>query len=401
MLSSDWSTSCGPRMSLRSMTEDDRTQLFNQVRDLIRTSRQIATRTIDAVHVMTNFMIGRMIVEHEQGGSDRAEYGKQTLEHLSRQLTAEFRRGYSVRNLREMRRFYLAYQERLPQIRQNCSAELPAPTFPLDEGPLSVGDVSTQIAAMFPNGRSPFTLRWSMYVFLLAVESTDERSFYEIEATQNQWTLAELKRQFNSGLFERLALSRDRDEVQRLSREGQVVEQPRDLIKDPYVLEFLGLSEHSAYSESDLESAIIDRLEQFLLELGKGFLFEARQRRFTFNATHYFVDLVFYNRLLHCYVLIDLKIGEITHQDLGQMQMYVNYFDREVKQDEEHPTIGILLCKMKDDAMVELTLPEDANIYASEYQLYLPSKEQLRERLLQWYAQSSTRLLPPDNAGES
>ena len=382
------------------MTEDERKQLFHQIRDLIRTSRQVAVRTVDAVHVMTNFMVGRMIVEHEQGGADRAEYGKQTLEQLSSELTAEFRRGYSVRNLRDMRRFYLAYQDRLPEIRQNISAELPAPEPHPSEGASDVRDISAQIAAIPPSGPSPFTLRWSMYVFLLAIENSDARSFYEIEATRSGWTLAELKRQFNSGLFERLALSRDRDEVQRLSREGQVVEQPRDLIKDPYVLEFLGLSEHSVYSESELESAIIDRLEQFLLELGKGFLFEARQRRFTFNATHYFVDLVFYNRLLRCYVLIDLKIGEITHQDLGQMQMYVNYFDREVKQDEEHPTIGILLCKMKDDAMVELTLPEDANIYASEYQLYLPSKEQLRERLLQWYEQSSQDLLPPENTEE-
>ena len=190
-----------------------------------------------------------------------------------------------------------------------------------------------------------------------------------------------MERQIASSLYERLALSRDKAAVRRLSREGLVVEQAADLIKNPLVLEFLGLEEKPAYSESELETAIIDRLQQFLLELGKGFLFEARQKRFTFDNKHFFVDLVFYNRLLRCYVLIDLKRGEITHQDLGQMQMYVNYFDRYMKTDEELPTVGILLCGSKNDAVVELTLPEDANIYASQYQLYLPSKQELTTQL--------------------
>jgi len=230
----------------------------------------------------------------------------------------------------------------------------------------------------------PFQLSWSQYVFLVGIKDTDARRFYEIEAASSGWTLPELTRQFNSGLYERLALSRDKEGVKKLAQEGQVVAKPEDLLKNPYVLEFLGLDEKSKYSESDLESAIIDKIEHFLLELGKGFLFEARQKRFTFDEDHFFVDLVFYNRLLRCYVLIDLKIGKLTHQDLGQMQMYVNYFDRYVKTADELPTIGMILCRKNRDALVEITLPKDANIHAKEYQLYLPSKEELRLKLIDW-----------------
>ncbi len=196
--------------------------------------------------------------------------------------------------------------------------------------------------------------------------------------------MPELKRQKASALFERLALSRNKAGVKRLAQKGQLIAKPEDVLKEPYVLEFLGLDEQAGYSESDLESAIISHLERFLLELGKGFLFEARQRRFTFDEDHYFVDLVFYNRLLRCYVLVDLKLDKLTHQDLGQMQMYVNYYDREVKLPEEHPTIGILLCQRKKQAIVELTLPKGATIHAREYQLYLPSKELLKAKLLEW-----------------
>ena len=226
-----------------------------------------------------------------------------------------------------------------------------------------------------------FSLGWSHYVSLLTIDSPDERRFYEIEAAQNQWSVRELERQIANSLYERLALSRDKAEIHRLSREGQVIEKAGDLIKDPIILEFLGLKERPAYSQSDLESAIIDKLETFLLELGKGFLFEARQKRFTFDSDHFFVDLVFYNRLLRCYVLIDLKRDKLVHQDLGQMQMYVNYFDRYVKTGDELPTIGIVLCHRKQDALVELTLPRDANIFATKYQLYLSSKEELRVEL--------------------
>ncbi|MBF0245712.1 MAG: DUF1016 family protein, partial [Planctomycetes bacterium] len=228
------------------------------------------------------------------------------------------------------------------------------------------------------------SLSWSHYIALISIQNPEERRFYEIESTANSWSVRELERQMASSLYERLALSRDKDEIRRLARDGLVVEKAADLIKNPLVLEFLGMEERASYSEDELESAIIDKLEHFLLELGKGFLFEARQKRFTFDNDHFYVDLVFYNRLLRCYVLIDLKRGKLTHQALGQMQMYVNYFDRHIKTDDEAPTIGIILCHTKNDALVELTLPKENQIYASRYQLYLPSKEELRERLLHW-----------------
>ena len=218
----------------------------------------------------------------------------------------------------------------------------------------------------------------------MGIEEQAERRFYEIEAAQQNWGVRELKRQYNSSLYERLALSRNKKKVLELASRGQIIDSSSDLIKEPLVLEFLGLNEKSDYAESDLESAIIDKLEHFLLELGKGFLFEARQKRFTFDGDHFYVDLVFYNRLLHCYVLIDLKIGKLTHQDLGQMQMYVNCFDRYMKKKDEHPTVGIILCKSKSDILVEVTLPKEANIYASEYKLYLPSKTELKRKLLEW-----------------
>lgn len=224
-------------------------------------------------------------------------------------------------------------------------------------------------------------LSWSHYVVLLTVDNPDERRFYEIEAAESSWSVRELERQVASSLYERLALSRDKEEARRLSQEGHVVEKATDLIKNPFVLEFLGLREKPVYSENELESAIIDRLETFLLELGKGFLFEARQKRFTLDNDHFYVDLVFYNRLLRCHVLIDLKRDKLTHQDLGQMQMYVNYFDRHVKLENELPTVGIVLCRRKNDALVELTLSRDANIFASKYQLYLPSKQELKAQV--------------------
>jgi predicted nuclease of restriction endonuclease-like (RecB) superfamily len=218
----------------------------------------------------------------------------------------------------------------------------------------------------------------------MRIKNIEARSFYEVEAAQQQWTVKQLSRQVGSSLYERLALSRNKGDVMRLACEGQKMETPDDIIKNPITLEFLGLKPDAAYSESKLEHAIIDKMQQFLLEIGKGFLFEARQKRFTFDEQNFYVDLVFYNRLLQCYVLIDLKTGKLTHQDLGQMQMYVNYYDRYVRQDFEKPTIGILLCEEKNDALVELTLPQDANIYATQYSLYLPDKKLLQAKLKQW-----------------
>ncbi len=341
--------------------------LLKEIRGLIFAARKAAVRNINTMQVLMNYEIGRRIVKHEQSGKERAAYGKELLKALSGRLTKEFGKGFSLTNLKLMRQFYLAYQER---IGQKASDQLRI-------------DAKSRKASDQTAG-SMFTLSWSHYVFLMTISDHDERSFYEIELGRNNWSLPELRRQFDSGLYERLALSRDKKGVKALAVQGQAVAKPEDIVKDPYVLEFLGLDEKTRYSESDMERAIIDKIEHFLLELGKGFLFESRQRRFTFDEEHYYVDLVFYNRLLRCYVLIDLKIGKLSHQNLGQMQMYVNYFDRFVKRNDENPTIGIILCRKKNDALVEITLPEDANIHASEYQLYLPSKEELKQKLLDW-----------------
>ena len=362
--------------------------LVEQVRRLVQSARSAAAASVNSLQVRTNFEIGRLIVRHEQQGAERAAYGKQLLKELGVRLTLEFGRGYSERNLEYMRKFYLTWKERMPQISQKASAKLPTAMI----GRTASGQ--TPAISQKPSGKSavppvPFTLSWSHYVLLLTIKNPDERSFYEVEATQSGWSVPELKRQLSSGLYERLALSRNKKQVRLLAEKGHTVTQPSDMLKDPYILEFLGLEEKPAYTESDLESAIIGKLQHFLLELGKGFLFEARQKRFTFDEDHFFVDLVFYNRLLRCYVLVDLKLDKLTHQDLGQMQMYVNYFDRFVKTPGENPTIGILLCKRKKKAIIELTLPKNANIFASQYQLYLPSREDLKQRLIEWTAELS------------
>ena len=354
--------------------------LIADIRQIVRSARQTVVHSVDLIQVLTNFEIGRRIVKHEQQGAERAEYGKALLKELSSKLTAEFGRGFSHRNLDYMRKFYLVYRERRGQISQKVSAKFLGLTNKAEPGDSPI-EISQNA---FAKSTYPFHLGWSHYIFLISINNPDERNFYEIEAKEGGWTLVELKRQFNSGFYERLALSRDKDGVRKLAGEGHNVARPEDLLKEPYVLEFLGLDEKSKYSESDLESAIIDKIEHFLLELGKGFLFEARQKRFTYDEEHFFVDLVFYNRLLRCYVLIDLKIGKLSHANLGQMQMYVNYFDRYVKLDDEHPTVGIVLCKKKHDALVEITLPKDSNIHAKEYQLYLPDKDLLRRKLAEW-----------------
>jgi predicted nuclease of restriction endonuclease-like (RecB) superfamily len=340
------------------------------IRDLIARAHSSIARGVDLVQVHTNFEIGRRIVQEEQRGKNRAAYGKQVIRALADRLTAEFGKGFSDTNLKLMRLFYLQNKRR---IGQSVTDEFNALT--------KNQPVTDQSGA--PALR-PFILSWTHYVFLLGVKNPNERSFYEIEASEQNWTVRELKRQFASGLYERLALGRDKHGIRSLAREGQTVAHSRDLLKEPLVLEFLGLDERSRYSESDLESAIISQIERFLLEMGKGFLFEARQKRFTFDDDHFFVDLVFYNRLLRCYVLLDLKIGKIAHQDLGQMQMYVNYFDRFVKTGQENSTVGIVLCKHKNKALVEITLPKASNIHAREYQLYLPSKHELQSKLMEW-----------------
>ena len=342
-------------------------------------TRRSAVRAVDRSLVVRNWLFGWYIVEFEGGGDTRRElYGRALIDRLSSSLRANRIKGCSPTNLRKCREFYEVFSE----IRQTLSVESGEPS--KIQQTLSVESLAPRSFTPAPaltDLSKQFQLGWSHYLALLSVTDPEARRFYEIEAAENDWSVRELRRQLDSSLYERLALSRDKDEVHRLAREGQIVEKASDLIKDPLVLEFLDLKQQPSYSESDLETAIIDRLQQFLLELGKGFLFEARQKRFSFDDSHFFVDLVFYNRLLRCYVLIDLKRGKLTHQDLGQMQMYVNYFDRHVRSDDELPTIGILLCDRKNEAVVELTLPEDANIYASKYQLYLPSREELADQV--------------------
>ena len=361
-------------------TLDNRTDnLFNRISELIEQSRRFAVNAVNVAEVRTRFEVGRYIFEDEQRG-ERATYGQQVLKNLSARLMERYGNDWSYDTLKRCRFFYQAYANTaigatpLPQLKETTES-------PESEKSTNSGNGVATI--QMPR----FSLSWSHYLILMRIENIEARSFYEIEATQQQWSVKQLKRQVGSSLYERLALSRDKDEVMRLAREGQTVEKPSDIIKNPITLEFLGLKPDAAYTESNLEKAIISKLQQFLLELGKGFLFEARQKRFTFEERNFYVDLVFYNRLLQCYVLVDLKTGDLTHQDLGQMQMYVNYYDRFVRQDFEKPTIGILMCETANNSLVELTLPEDANIYAQQYTLYLPDKTLLQNKLREWVAE--------------
>ena len=351
-------------------------QLANRIEALVVEARKKITSTVNVAMVYTNYEIGRYIVEDEQGGKIRAEYGKGVLNAVSARLTARLGKGWSAENLRQMRKFFVEYSDF-----QTSGLEI-------NEAEIQTSGLEIQDENRNHRLRNhQFVLPWTHYLILTHVSDPEARSFYEIEASKQQWSKRQLQRQIGSGLYERLALSRDKDEVMRLATEGQVVEKPSDIIKDPLVLEFCGLKPDASYSETDLESAIISRLQEFLLEMGKGFLFEARQKRFTFEERHFYIDLVLYNRLLQAYCLVDLKMDDLTHQDLGQMQMYVNYYDRYVKEDFEKPTIGILLCERKNDALVELTLPKDANIYAQQYALCLPDKALLQQKLREWIAE--------------
>lgn len=321
------------------------TNFYTEIKSLLENARNKVYQTINTTMTETYWQIGQRIVEEEQNGKERAEYGKGLIKNLSSELTKEFGKGFSVDNLENMRRFYLVFSKSETASRK-------------------------------------FGLSWSHYIFLTRISNKDERDFYEIESVQNSWTLRELKRQFDSGLFERLKLSYDKSKVKELSQNGQIITSPKEMIKDPYILEFVGLPVLQSYSESQLEQKLIDKLEHFLLELGKGFTFVARQKRITIDEKHFAVDLVFYNRFLKCFVVVDLKIGELKHQDIGQMLMYVNHFDRVEKTEDENLTIGIILCKDKSKALVEMTLPQDnTQIYASKYLTVLPNKEELQNLL--------------------
>lgn len=330
---------------------------YDRVVALLESARSMAVQQVNQTMVEAYFEIGRMIVEEQQGGDDRAGYGEDLINALSRKLTDRFGKGFSSVNLRQMRTFYLTYSKQ-----QTLSAK--------SGRNQSSSDLSR--------------LSWSHYLKLMRMDDLLERRFYEIECVENNWSVRELQRQYDSGLYQRLAASRDKNKVRELSEKGLIIQKAQDAVKDPYILEFLGLPEKTAYSEQELETELINKLEAFLLELGKGFTFAGRQKRISIDEKHFYIDLVFYNRLLQCFVLLDLKIGELKHQDLGQMQMYVNYYDRYVKLDEENKTVGIILCRDKSKAVVEITLPEDnEQIFASKYHTALPNKEELKKLLQQ------------------
>jgi predicted nuclease of restriction endonuclease-like (RecB) superfamily len=324
-------------------------QIYNQIRDILTEARSRVYQAVNSEMVGSYWAIGRILVEGEQKGEERALYGKKIIPDLSRRLTQEFGKGFDASNLWNMRAFYAAYPI-LDAVRRELS--------------------------------------WTHYRILLRVEKDEARAFYENEAVNAKWSTRELERQIASLLFERLALSRDKQGILDLARKGQEIRDPSDLVKDPYVLEFVGLRQEDRFLEKELEQALINRLKDFLLELGKGFAFMSRQQRITLDGKHFYIDLVFYNRLTRSFILIDLKVGELTHQDIGQMQMYVNYYQREITNPDENPPIGIILCSEKRDAVVRFTLPEEnKQIFASRYKLYLPTEEELvseirRERQL-------------------
>ena len=313
--------------------------LIGEIKQIINDARAHAVRSVDFCRVQMYWAIGQRIVEKEQQGKERADYGTYLIKRLAQEIEPEYGSGFGERQLKFCRQFYKTY----------------------------------------PNGNALRSqLNWSQYRMLIQISDPDKREYYELEAVNEGWTGRQLERQINSMLYERLLFSNDKESVLAVARKERTPESPQEIIKDPMVLEFLGLERKASYYEKDLESAIISHIADFLLEMGKGFSFVARQKRLLLEDDDFFADLVFYNRLLRSFVVIEIKNHKITHQDLGQLQMYVNYYDRYEKQPDENPTIGILLCTEKNDTMVRLALPENNNtILASKYQLYLPTEEQL------------------------
>lgn len=312
--------------------------IFNNIKELIVNSRNKVYTTVNTEMLKLYWNIGKIIMEIQKG-DERAKYGDSILEKLSEKLTSEFGKGFSSRNLRTMRKFYLIYP-----IWQTVSSKL----------------------------------SWSHYLELIKIEDKSKRNFYFNECINTKWSVRELQRQRDSLLYERLLLSADKEKVLELSEKGQILKTSKDLVKDPFVLEFLDIKENTYYLESDLEKNILEHLKEFLLELGKGFSYVGNQVRITLNEEHFYPDLVFYNRILKCFVIIDLKIGKVTHQDIGQMQMYVNYYDREIKQRDENQTIGILLSTNKNETVIKYTLPQsNETIFSTEYKLHMPTEQEL------------------------
>ncbi len=328
---------------MEELTHIKTNSLLDDARRIIESSRANAVRSVDFCRVMMYWNLGRRIFEEEQQGKERADYGAYLVQDLARTLEVEYGSGFGKRQLEQSRQFYRSYP------------------------------IANALRSQ---------LNWTQYRLLIQIDNNDKREYYELESVNNGWTARETERQINSQLYERLLLSNDKETLLVTARKQKAVEKPTEIIKDPMVLEFLGLERKPVYYESDLETALIEHLQQFLLELGNGFSFVARQKRLLIEDDEYFADIVFYNRLLRCFVVIELKTRKITHEDLGQLQMYVNYFDRNEKLPDENSTIGILLCTAKNDTVVKMSLPENnSTILASKYELYLPSKEALQEEL--------------------
>ena len=345
----------------------DYKSLLDRVSTLIEEARRKAVKQVNTIIVQTYWEIGRLIVEDEQKGEERAEYGTALIVELSKDLIKHYGKGFSKSNLFFMRKICLTYP---PQKFQTVSGK-------------------------FKSGQ---ILSWSHYCELITIKDDHARSFYEIESIKNNWSVRELKRQINTLLFERLALSRDKDKVMQLAQKGQIIKKPEDAIKDPYVLEFLGLPERSYYTESQLEQQLINHLQEFILELGKGFTFVGRQKRITFDNEHYYVDLIFYHRMLRCLVLIDLKIGKLTHADVGQMNFYLNYIKDQEMLADENPPVGIILCTEpnRSKVFVEYALGGLSNkVFVSKYKLYLPTKKELEAEI----RKEATRLSPIKSEG--
>ncbi len=392
--------------------------LYSRIREILESARANVARSVNTTQVVANWLIGREIVEEQQSGEKRAAYGKRLLADLSTRLQTDYGKGFSVQNLEYFRDFYLTYTGLLdPQIPHAARGEsslrsgnvvsiphalrgefTPATDIQKSDATRRILPVAEPLSSDLPHGRSwqpgrlhP-NLSWTHYRTLLRVDKAEARAFYEIEAIDNNWAARELERQINSLLYERLALSKDKKGLMRLARKGQEIQYPADVFKDPVVIEFVGLPEFPRLVESELQAALLDNLQAFLLELGKGFAFVARQQRITINGDHFYIDLVFYHTILKCFVLIDLKVGKLTHQDLGQLQLYVNFYDRERRTEGDNPTLGLILCTDKNDAVVKYTLgPEQSRkIFASRYKLYLPSEAELREEI-----RREVRRLPP------
>lgn len=372
--------------------------IYDRIREILDSARTNIARSVNTTQVVANWLVGREIVEEEQQGAERADYGQRLISTLSKRLSKDYGAGYSAQSLFYMKQFYLAYPVLLPQEPILHAARGKSVGIGVSEilhavrGELAPmrstmhGNTENQHAARVdswqPGWLSP-NLSWTHYRTLLRVESVDARGFYEIESIQNNWSARELERQINSLLFERLAKSKDKKGVMRLATKGQEIASPLNIFKDPVVIEFVGLPESPKLVESDLEAALLNDLQAFLLELGKGFAFVSRQERITLDGDHFYIDLVFYHVILKCYVLIDLKVGKLTHADLGQLQLYVNYYDEERRTDGDNPTLGLILCTDKNDAVVKYMLgpQREKTIFASRYQLHLPTEDELRQEV--------------------